>query len=412
MAAPSVPVDEQLRILRTGAVDLITEADFRRKLGTGRALRVKLGIDPTASDIHLGFAVVLRKLRQFQELGHTAVLIIGDFTAQVGDPSGKSATRPRLTKEEVEAYATTYVEQAGRILLEDHLEIRRNSEWLGTMGIEDVLRLAARTTVARMLERDDFARRYRDGVAISVMEFLYPLLQGWDSVMVEADVELGGTDQLFNNLMGRTLQEQEGQEGQCVLTTPLLEGLDGVNKMSKSLGNFVGIAEPAAEQYGKLLSLPDDLMPRYFTLTTGWHPDRIAEVTGALADRSLAPVDAKRLLARTVIDLYHGDGAGAEAEAGFDRVFRDHQVPDEMPEVILPADAAELRDGRIRLAALLSLAFPGAVPSNKEGRRKIEQGAVRLDGEIVTDPELQVSPAEVDGVVLQMGKRNWARLRA
>ena len=251
--APSLPVDEQLRIVRTGAVDLITEDDFRRKLGTGRSLRIKLGIDPTASDIHLGFAVVLRKLRQFQELGHTAVLIIGDFTAQVGDPSGKSATRPRLAKEEVEGFATTYVEQARRILLDEPLEIRRNSEWLGTMGIEDVLRLAARTTVARMLERDDFSRRYRDGVAISVMEFLYPLLQGWDSVMVEADVELGGTDQLFNNLMGRTLQEQEGQEGQCVLTTPLLEGLDGVNKMSKSLGNFVGIAEAPGEQFGKLL---------------------------------------------------------------------------------------------------------------------------------------------------------------
>ena len=228
------------------------------------------------------------------------------------------------------------MEQASRILLEDHLEIRRNSEWLGTMGIEDVLRLTARTTVARMLERDDFSRRYRDGVAISVMEFLYPLLQGWDSVMVEADVELGGTDQLFNNLMGRTLQEQEGQEGQCVLTTPLLEGLDGVNKMSKSLGNFVGIAEPRGGAVRQAPLLPDDLMPRYFTLTTGWHPDRIEEVTGALADGSLAPVDAKRLLARTVIDLYHGDGAGAAAEAGFDRVFRDHRCPTRCPRSSSP----------------------------------------------------------------------------
>jgi tyrosyl-tRNA synthetase len=410
MATPSIPVDEQLRILRTGAVDLITEADFRRKLGSGRSLRIKLGIDPTASDIHLGFAVVLQKLRQFQELGHTAVLIVGDFTAQVGDPSGKSATRPRLSKEEVEAYATTYVEQASRILQDDNLEIRRNSEWLATMGIDDVLRLAARTTVARMLERDDFSRRYRDGVAISVMEFLYPLLQGWDSVMVQSDVELGGTDQLFNNLMGRTLQEQEGQEGQCVLTTPLLEGLDGVNKMSKSLGNFVGIAEPAGEQYGKLLSLPDELMPRYFTLTTGWHPDRIAEVTGALADGSLKPVDAKRLLARTVVDLYHGPGAGEVAEADFDRVFRAHGAPEELSEFTIPA--AELHDGRIRLARLLALAFPQAVPSNKEGHRKIQQGGVRLDGEVVTDPGLEVTPSDVDGVTLQMGKRNWARLRA
>jgi tyrosyl-tRNA synthetase len=410
MPTPSLPVDEQVRILRTGAVDLITEADFRRKLGSGRSLRIKLGIDPTASDIHLGFAVVLRKLRQFQELGHTAVLIIGDFTAQVGDPSGKSATRPRLSKEEVEAYATTYVEQASRILLDEHLEIRRNSEWLATMGIEDVLRLAARTTVARMLERDDFSRRYRDGVAISVMEFLYPLLQGWDSVMVQADVELGGTDQLFNNLMGRALQEQEGQEGQCVLTTPLLEGLDGVNKMSKSLGNFVGIAESPGEQYGKLLSLPDELMPRYFTLTTGWHPDHIAEVTGALANGSLKPVDAKRLLARTVVDLYHGEGAGDAAQAEFDRVFRAHEVPTDLDTVVVPA--AELRDGRIQVARLVHLAFPGAVPSNKEGRRKIQQGAVRLDGEVVTDPERAVAPADVDGKTLQMGKRNWARLRA
>src|SRR6478736_803674 len=283
-------VDEQFRVLTAGAVDVITEADLRRKLARATPLRAKLGIDPTSSDLHLGFAVVLRKLRQFQELGHVAVLIIGDFTAQVGDPSGRSATRPRLTRDEVDAHAATYLEQANRILLPDRLEVRRNSEWLGTMGIDDVLRLSARTTVARMLERNDFAQRYRDGVPISVMEFLYPLLQGWDSVMVRADVELGGTDQLFNNLVGRTLQEQEGQEGQVVLTTPLLEGLDGVNKMSKSLGNYVGIAEAPPEQFGKLMSLPDDLMPRYFLLTTGWHPDRVDEVVGELASGGMKPV--------------------------------------------------------------------------------------------------------------------------
>jgi tyrosyl-tRNA synthetase len=405
-------VEEQLRILGTGVVDLITEDDLRRKLARGRPLRVKLGIDPTASDIHLGFAVVLRKLRQFQELGHVAVLIIGDFTAQVGDPSGKSALRPRLSRDEVDAYAATYVEQAQRILLPDGLEVRRNSEWLGEMGIDDVLRLAARTTVARMLERDDFARRHRDGVAISVMEFLYPLLQGWDSVMLEADVELGGTDQLFNNLMGRTLQQQEGQEGQCVLTTPLLEGTDGVQKMSKSLGNYVGIAEAPGEQYGKLMRITDSLMPRYLLLTTGWHPDRIDEVTSALANGTLAPVDAKRLLARTVVDLYHGEGAGERAEAEFDRVFREREVPTELPEVVIPSTAAELRDGRIRLATLLALAFPQAVPSNKEGRRKIQQGGVRLDGVVVDDPDLELVPAEVDGLTLQLGRRNWARLRA
>jgi tyrosyl-tRNA synthetase len=408
MPGPTLPVDEQLRIVRTGAVDLITEDDFRRKLGTGRSLRIKLGIDPTASDIHLGFAVVLRKLRQFQELGHTAVLIIGDFTAQVGDPSGKSATRPRLSKAEVEEFAATYVEQARRILLDEPLEIRRNSEWLGTMGIEDVLRLSARTTVARMLERDDFSRRYRDGVAISVMEFLYPLLQGWDSVMVQADVELGGTDQLFNNLMGRHLQEQQGQEGQVVLTTPLLEGLDGVQKMSKSLGNYIGIAEPPAEQFGKLMSLPDELMPRYFLLTTGWHPDRVDEVVGQLASGAVKPVEAKRLLARTVVDLYHGDGAGAAAEAEFDKVFRSHEAPTDVPEHVL--DLADAIDGRLRLATVLRQA--GLVPSNKEGARKIGEGAVRVDGDVVRDPDTTSTPAELDGALVQVGKRHWARIRA
>jgi len=407
VSAASGGVDEQFRVLTAGAVDVITEADLRRKLGRAVPLRAKLGIDPTASDIHLGFAVVLRKLRQFQELGHVAVLIIGDFTAQVGDPSGKSATRPRLTREEVDAHADTYVEQVQRILLPERLEIRRNSEWLATMGIEDVLRLSSRTTVARMLERNDFAQRYRDGVPISVMEFLYPLLQGWDSVMVRADVELGGTDQLFNNLVGRTLQDQEGQEGQVVLTTPLLEGLDGTNKMSKSLGNYVGIAEPPAEQFGKLMSLPDALMPRYFLLTTGWHPDRVEEVTGALADGSLAPVAAKRLLARTVVDLYHGDGAGATAEAEFDRVFRRHAPPAEVPEHVLDPDAA--LDGKIRLASVLHQS--GLVASGREGARMIQQGAVKCDGEPVNDPDAAVPVDDLDGVTVQVGRRKWVRLR-
>jgi tyrosyl-tRNA synthetase len=410
--AGSEPIEaaEQLRIIRTGTVELITEANFRRKLASGRSLRIKLGIDPTASDIHLGFAVVLRKLRQFQELGHTAVLIIGDFTAQVGDPSGKSATRPRLSKGEVEQFAATYVEQARRILLDEPLEIRRNSEWLGAMGIEDVLRLMARTTVARMLERDDFSRRYRDGVPISVMEFLYPLLQGWDSVMVRADVELGGTDQLFNNLMGRTLQEQDGQEGQCVLTTPLLEGLDGVQKMSKSLGNFVGIAEPPGEQYGKLMSIPDTLLERYALLTTGWHPDELDAFIARLRAGELKPMDAKKEIARRVVELYHGAEAANVSTSTFASVFGARNAPEEIADFVIPS--GELRDGRIRLARLVALAFPHAVPSNKEGTRKIQQGGVKLDGEAITDADLEVVPAEVDGKTLQLGKRNWARLRA
>jgi tyrosyl-tRNA synthetase len=398
---------EQLRVISAGAVDLITEADLSRKLERGAPLRVKLGIDPTASDIHLGFAVVLRKLRQFQELGHLAVLILGDFTAQVGDPSGRSTTRPPLSRAEVDEHARTYVEQVQQILLPEPLEVRRNSEWLATMGIEDVLRLTARTTVARMLERDDFANRLRDGKPISLTEFLYPLLQGWDSVMVEADVELGGTDQLFNNLMGRTLQEQEGQEGQVVLTLPLLEGLDGVQKMSKSLGNYVGIAEPATEQFGKLMSLPDPLLPRYLTLTTGWAPDQVAQIARALEAGDLSPRDAKRLLARTVADLYHGPGAGDAAEAEFDRVFRAHEPPSDVPEHHL--DPPGPADGPLRVAAVLHQA--GLAKSNKEGRRLIQQGGVRLDGDVIEDPDLTLAATALDGRLLQVGKRRWVRLR-
>jgi tyrosyl-tRNA synthetase len=397
----------QLRVLTAGAVDVISEADLTRKLTRGTPLRVKLGIDPTAPDIHLGFAVVLRKLRQFQELGHLAVLILGDFTAQLGDPSGRSATRPPLSAEEVDEHARTYVEQVEQILLPDRLEIRRNSEWLREMGIADVLRLSARTTVARMLERDDFATRYRDGRAISLSEFLYPLLQGWDSVVVHADVELGGTDQLFNNLMGRTLQEQEGQEGQVVLTMPLLEGLDGVQKMSKSLGNYVGITEPPGEQFGKVMSVPDALMPRYFALTTGWDPERVADVTRRLSAGDLAPVDAKRLLARTIVGLYHGEAAAEAAEAEFDRVFRDHATPTDVPEYRL--DVATLAPGPLRLDRVLH--DTGLATSNRDARRLIQGGGVRLNGERVEDPELALPVEGLADALLQVGRKKWVRIR-
>ena len=398
-------VDEQIRILTAGAVDVISEGDLRRKLAKGAPLRVKLGIDPTASDIHLGFTVVLRKLRQFQDLGHTAVLIIGDFTARVGDPTGRSATRPPLTAEQVEAHADTYVEQVRSILdfSPGRIEIVRNAEWLAPMDMAEVLRLLGRTTLARILERDDFTKRYREGSPISLSELIYPLMQGWDSVQVRADVELGGTDQLFNNLVGRQLQEAEGQEPQVVITTPLLEGLDGVNKMSKSLGNYVGIAEPAGEQFGKLMSIPDALMPRYFQLTTGWLPDRVEAVLADLGSGALTPVRAKRLLARTVVDLYHGTGAGEAAEAEFDRIFREGEAPTEVAEVTVAAG-----DLPMPLARLLATA--GLVPSNKEGRRKIEQGGVRIEGERVTDPDLEVDAAAVGGRIVQVGKRAWARI--
>jgi tyrosyl-tRNA synthetase len=401
-----ISIDEALRVLTAGSVHLISEGELRAKLARDRPLRVKLGIDPTASDIHLGFAVVLRKLRQFQDLGHTAVLILGDFTAQVGDPSGRSASRPRLTAEQVEAHVSTYQDQAGLILRPNGLEVRRNSEWLGKLGVEGMLRLTASATVAQMLERDDFQKRWRANQPISVMELLYPLLQGWDSVEVEADVELGGSDQLFNNLMGRELQTKEGQEPQVVLTTPLLEGLDGVQKMSKSLGNYVGITEPPAEQFGKLMSISDELLPRYFALATGWGPDRVESELAALKDGRTPPLAAKRLLARTIVDLYHGEGAGQAAEAEFDRVFRSHEAPAEVPVFTLLPE--HLVDGRIRLFRLLALA--GLVPSNSEGRRKIGEGAVRLDGERVSDPEAELAPQEIDGRLLQVGRRNWARI--
>jgi tyrosyl-tRNA synthetase len=393
-----------LELLTGGAVDVVTEPALAERLARGRPLRVKLGIDPTASDIHLGFAVVLWKLREFQDLGHTAVLILGDFTAQVGDPSGRSATRPRLSKSQVDEHAATYVEQIQQILSPERLEVRRNSEWLGSMGIEDVLRLSARTTVARMLERDDFARRYGGGTPISVMEFLYPLLQAWDSVMVEADVELGGTDQLWNLLLARQLQEQEGQAPQVAMTMPLLVGLDGTDKMSKSLGNYVGIAEAPAEQFGKVMSIPDELMPRYHEYATGPASEALA------FDASRSPVESKRALARAVVDRYHGAGAGADAEAEFDRVFRSGDVPTEIPEHDVDAlvDRAD-GDGRVRVSSLL--AATGLASSGKDGKRLIEQGAVRCDGAAVTDVDGTVALAELPGTVWQAGKRRWARFR-
>ena len=391
-------VDRQLQILTANAVDVISEAELRTKIERGAPLRVKLGIDPTASDVHLGFAVVLRRLRMFQDCGHKAVLIIGDFTAMLGDPSGKSATRPQLSKEQVDAYAESYVEQVGAILdmSPERIEIRRNSEWLAPLDMQDVLRLTSQVTVARMLERDDFAKRYESGVAISLMEFLYPLLQGMDSVEVRADVELGGTDQLFNLIIGRHLQQRAGQEAQVVLTTPLLIGLDGEQKMSKSLGNYIGVDEPPNEQFGKVMSIPDELLPMYFAYATAWIPEQIEKATKDLAAQTLHPNAAKRLVARTVVDLYHGPGAGDAAEAEFNRVYKDHTAPSDMPEFTLPS-------GTTWVAALVTT---GLAPSKREARRLLDDGAVRAGGEVVN----------ADGVipngthVVQVGRRKWARI--
>ena len=397
-------VDRQLALLTAGAVDVISEADLRKKLERGTPLRVKLGIDPTASDIHLGFAVVLRRMRLFQDLGHTAVLIIGDFTAMVGDPSGKSATRPRLTKHEVDTHAQSYIEQATRILdpVPERLEIVRNSEWLARIDMEGVLQMTSQVTVARMLERDDFAKRYQGGVAISLMEFLYPLLQATDSVEVRADVELGGTDQLFNLIMGRQLQKQAGQESQIVLTTPLLVGLDGEQKMSKSLGNYVGIAESPAEQFGKLMSIPDASMPAYFQYATDWPPERIAEATEQLISGVLHPNAAKRLLGRSVVDLYHGPEAGSAAEADFDRMFKAHAAPEEMPEKTVTGG------GPRKLSHVLD--ETDLATSKRDAVRLIGDGAVKIDGEPQT-LDREFTPADLEGRAVQVGKRKWARIR-
>ncbi len=391
-------VDRQLRLLTANAVDVISEAELRTKIERGTPLRVKLGIDPTASDVHLGFAVVLRRLRLFQDLGHKAVLIIGDFTALLGDPSGKSATRPQLSKEEVDAYAETYVAQIGAILdmSPERIEVRRNSEWLAKLDMQDVLRLTSQVTVARMLERDDFAKRYEAGVPISLMEFLYPLLQGMDSVEVQADVELGGTDQLFNLIMGRHLQTRAGQEPQVVLTTPLLVGLDGVQKMSKSLGNYIGIDEPPGEQFGKIMKIVDPLLPMYIAHATAWPPERIEEVTAALEGGALLPNPAKRLVARTVVDLYHGDGAGAAAEEEFDRVHKDKDEPTDIPEFAL-SPGTQWAD---------ALVVTGLADSKRAARRAIDEGGIRCDGGVV-----EGSGAVPEGThVLQFGRRKWARV--
>jgi tyrosyl-tRNA synthetase len=401
-------VDEQLRLLTHGVAEIHPRDEFERKIrqvaaGERPPLRVKFGIDPTSPDIHVGHSVVLRKLAQFQHFGHTAVLIIGGFTAQVGDPSGRSKTRPRLTADEVAANAKTYLEQVGLILQREPLEITDNRDWLAPMTLSDVLGLTSQMTVARMLERADFSERYRSGTPIAVSEFLYPLLQGQDSVAIRADVELGGTDQTFNLLVGRGLQQQAGQDGQCVLTTPLLEGLDGSAKMSKSLGNTIGVTDDPADMYGKTMRLRDELIVKYLRLATDVHPDEVDDIAAGLDGGRLLPRDVKRRLARELVTLYHSAGAARAAEERFDVQFRERGVPDDIPVVTLQAP-------RWFLPTLLQAAE--LVSSGSEARRMVSQGAVRLDGELLDDATAELGLAELDGRVLQVGKRRFARLQA
>ena len=386
-------MDEAVRIVGAGATNLISEADLRKKLGRGTPLRVKLGIDPTASDIHLGFAVVLRKLRQFQDLGHTAVLILGDFTAQVGDPTGRSAARPRLAPEQIEANLATYQAQAGLILRPDRLEVRRNSEWLGALGADGLLGLAGRATVAQMLERDDFSKRYAAGQPISVMELLYPLLQGYDSVAVESDVELGGTDQKFNLLLAREVQRAYGLEPQSILTMPILPGIDGVQKMSKSLGNYVGVEDPPEEMYGKLMSISDKLMLRYYELLSTQPAAHLLAVERG----DLAPMEAKKALAAELVGRFHGPAAAEMAARFFEERFQRRSAYEPTPiEVRTPTD-------EVWICQLIKEV--GFAPSTSAARRLVAQGAVRVDGQ----------PVDVDfrfrrGVnrLLEVGRRRLA----
>jgi len=397
-------VDEQLAALARRCDQIVPEADLRAKLErsarTGTPLRVKLGMDPTAPDVTLGHAVPLRVVRQFQDWGHRAVLIIGDYTARVGDPSGRNATRPILSGEAIDANAATYVAQVGKILRTDpaHLEVRRNGEWLAGMSLVDVIRLASRATVAQMLQRDDFAARFAGRVEIRLHEILYPLLQGWDSVMIAADVELGGRDQLFNNLVGREIQRQEGGEGQVVIVTPLLVGLDGKEKMSKSRGNYIGVTDPAAGpdgMFGKIMSLPDALMDSYYTLLTDEPPERYRPRLAA------DPRAAKAELARLLVRWLHGPAAADAAEAQFEKQFTRGEAPEEMPEV----SVADLGPGAHRLPPLLVRA--GLAASNGEGARKMREGAVYIDGARVTDIAQTVT---IDRpIVVKLGRR-YARL--
>lgn len=386
--------EEQLKKLKRGTAEIISEADLLEKLKEGRPLRIKLGLDPTAPHIHLGFAVVLRKLRQFQDLGHQVVLLIGDFTARVGDPTGKSETRKVLTPEQIAENAKTYREQFHRILDAEKTEVRFNSEWLMKMNFADVVQLASRTTVARTLERDDFEKRHKAGVPIGLHEFLYPLMQGYDSVALEADVEMGGTDQKFNNLMGRTLQKDYGQSPQVVFLMPILEGTDGVQKMSKSLGNYIGITESPTEMFGKVMSIPDNVMRRYFELCTEVDMD---EVDAKL--KSDHPRDCKRWLGREIVSIYHGADAGKAADEEFLRIFSKGGLPDEVKPVEVSKEL--LDDGAIYIVKLLTLA--NLANSNKDARRKVEQGAVSLDGEKITKAgNISISGGEI----LKVGRRH------
>jgi len=400
-------LDKQLEVIRRGVAEIVPENELADKLKhsieSGEPLKVKLGLDPTAPDIHLGHTVVLQKLKQFQDLGHQVILILGDFTARIGDPTGRSETRKQLSEEQVLANARTYERQVFKILDRARTKVVFNSQWFTPMNFAQVIELAAKCTLARMLERDDFAKRFKECLPISIHELFYPLMQAYDSVMLKADVELGGTDQRFNLLMGRNLQKEYGQEPQVALMMPILEGLDGVQKMSKSLGNYIGIDEPPREMYGKTMSLADDLMLRYFELVTAVSLDELRSIEAGLKDGSMHPRDVKMRLAREIVTQYHGQEAALAAEEEFKRIFQQKDLPDEVPEFKVTGDMLE--KGEIWLPKLI--ARSGMASSTSEARRLILQGGVKVDGEKVTDAGINIRP--VPGMVIQVGKRKFTR---
>jgi tyrosyl-tRNA synthetase len=405
----ALSIDEQMELLKRGAIEIIPEDELRAKLKkskeTGVPLRLKLGLDPTAPDIHLGHAVVLRKLRQFQDMGHEVMIIIGDFTASIGDPSGRSITRPLLTPEEIERNAGTYADQYCRILDADKTRVVFNSEWLGKLDFAGVIRLAAKVTVARVLERDDFATRLSEGRPIGLHEILYPVCQAYDSVALKSDVELGGMDQKFNILMGRDLQREFGQEPQVAMFMPILVGLDGLQKMSKSLGNYVGITEPANEMFGKLMSIPDNLMPQYFELCTNVPMAEIREIEAGILSGSMHPMDAKKRLAREIVTIYHSKEDAEAAQAEFEHVFSEREIPTDIEDIKVPTSA--VKDGKVWIVRLLK-DLAGFAPTNSEARRLIEQGGVTLDGEKVTNPNAELELKS--GQVLRAGKLKFGRI--
>lgn len=398
--------EEQLRIIKSGVFEIKPEELLIKKLKRDEPLNIKLGVDPTAPDIHIGHAVPLRKLRAFQDLGHHVTLIIGDGTALIGDPSGRNSTRPQLTSEQVAANAQTYVNQAFKILDSEKTTLRHNSEWLLSMGLEDILKVTGLFTVARILERDDFSKRYNGNLPIGVHEFLYPIMQAYDSVMIKADVELGGTDQLFNLMAGRELMEKMGMEPQVCLTLPLLEGTDGVRKMSKSYGNYVGLTDEPADMFGKIMSIPDEIMVKYFRLASTLSVDEIDSIEAGLAAGELHPNKVKRQLAANIVAAYHGRDAAQAAEEQFDRVFKNHAAPEDIPE--FAADLTPNDEGKVYLAKLIADA--GLAKSAGEARRLIDGGGVKVNGAAVPAKEYNVDSSMLAGAVLQVGKRKFVRL--